>query len=99
MIWRVLPVTPRLLGLKNDARARLASLPLERIAVPTLIIAARDDLFDTLPAAELMADGIPGARLVVLASGGHLLVGRRSEVAALVDAFLAEIDEQRPENP
>ena len=96
MMRRVLPVTPRLPGLKNDARTRLAALPLEKIKAPTLIIAARDDLFDTLPAAELMADAIPGARLIVLASGGHLLVGRRIEVAALVDAFLAEINDQRP---
>jgi pimeloyl-ACP methyl ester carboxylesterase len=99
MMRCVLPVTPRLPGLKNDARTRLAALPLEKIRAPTLIIAARDDLFDTLPAAELMAEAIAGARLVVLASGGHLLVGRQTEVAALVEGFLAEINERRPVNP
>ncbi len=90
MMRSVLPVAARHRGLKNDARTRLAPLPLERIKAPTLIITARDDLIDTLPAARLMAGGIPGARLIVLESGGHLLVGWQAEVAALVETFVAE---------
>jgi len=91
MLRNVLPVAPRIPGLKNDARTELSPLPLERITAPTLIIAARDDLFDLLPAAELMAARIPAARLIVSDSGGHLLVGRQSEIAERIAAFVAEV--------
>ena len=65
-------------------------LPLERIIAPTLIIFARDDLFNTAPAAEHAARKIPGARLVIYDSGGHLLVGHSAEAQAEVRAFLSE---------
>jgi 2-hydroxy-6-oxonona-2,4-dienedioate hydrolase len=64
--------------------------PLEHIKVPTLIISARDDLFNTLPAAEFAASMIPNAKLVVYETGGHLLVGRQQEVRAVVTNFLAK---------
>jgi pimeloyl-ACP methyl ester carboxylesterase len=62
---------------------------LESLAVPALIVAAKDDLFKTLPAAEFMAGQIPGARLVVFDTGGHLLIGRPEEVQTAVRDFLA----------
>ncbi|MGO4642541.1 alpha/beta fold hydrolase [Mesorhizobium sp. 2RAF45] len=40
-------------------------MPLEEITAPTMIISARDDLFNTLPAAEFAAGNIPGAKLVI----------------------------------
>jgi pimeloyl-ACP methyl ester carboxylesterase len=42
-----------------------ARWPLEEINVPTLVISAPDDLFNTLPAAEFAANSIPNAKLVV----------------------------------
>jgi pimeloyl-ACP methyl ester carboxylesterase len=39
--------------------------------VPTLVISARDDLFNTLPAAEFAASAIPNAKLIVYETGGH----------------------------
>jgi pimeloyl-ACP methyl ester carboxylesterase len=64
-------------------------LPLEKITTPTLIVTARDDLFNTLPAADFTASKIPGARLVVYEAGGHLLVGHEPEVRATIRDFLA----------
>ena len=91
MLESVLPVSRRRAGLKNDLATRLAPLPLEAIDLPTLIVTARDDLLDTLPAAEFMAGRIAGARLIVVDDGGHLFVNRRREVANAVGEFLADL--------
>lgn len=91
MMRSVLPVGPRRPGLRNDLVTKLLPLPIESIDVPTLIIASRDDLFDTLPAAQFMADRMRHARLVVFDRGGHLLVGRRQEVTEAITGFLARL--------
>jgi 2-hydroxy-6-oxonona-2,4-dienedioate hydrolase len=81
----------RVTGIRNDSSIQLQPLPLERIDAPTLVMTARDDLFDTVPAAEYLAEHIPGARLVVFDSGGHLFVGRQTEVKDIIADFLAGI--------
>ena len=63
-------------------------MPLDRITAPTLIVTARDDLFNTLPAAELTAEKTPGAKLIVYETGGHLLVGHEQEVRQAIRTFL-----------
>jgi pimeloyl-ACP methyl ester carboxylesterase len=83
------PLSLRFLGINVDSTAELHELPLGQITAPTLIITARDDLFNTLPAAEFAASKIPGARLVVYDTGGHLLVGHEPEVRATIRDFLA----------
>ncbi|MGH6924026.1 MAG: alpha/beta fold hydrolase [Propylenella sp.] len=85
----VLPLSARLAGIRIDSTVVLERLPLESLAVPTLIVAARDDLFKTLPAAEFMAGQVPGAKLAVFDTGGHLFIGRAEEVQAAVREFLA----------
>jgi pimeloyl-ACP methyl ester carboxylesterase len=83
------PLSQRLGGLRIDSTIQLQPWPLERISVPTLVITSKDDLFNTLPAARFTAEHVPGAKLVVFDSGGHLFVGHRDEVEATVRAFLA----------
>jgi 2-hydroxy-6-oxonona-2,4-dienedioate hydrolase len=86
----ILPVSPRRLGLLNDA-AVTSSLPryeLERIAVPTLILSAADDLFGTFDGARYSAEHIPRARFIGYPSGGHLWVGHQKEVMSEIAAFL-----------
>ncbi|MFD0737874.1 alpha/beta fold hydrolase [Lysobacter koreensis] len=86
----ILPVSPRRLGLLNDA-AVTSSLPryeLERIAVPTLAISAADDLYGTFDGARYSAAHIPRARFIGYPNGGHLLVGHQQEVAAEIAALL-----------
>jgi 2-hydroxy-6-oxonona-2,4-dienedioate hydrolase len=88
----VLPLSRRLSGLRKDSTATLKPLALPLITAPTLIITAKDDLFNTLSAARVLAEGIPSAKLVVLESGGHLLVNRHGEVSAAIADFLTSIE-------
>jgi 2-hydroxy-6-oxonona-2,4-dienedioate hydrolase len=83
------PLSLRMPGINVDSTPDLVELPLEKIAAPTLIISARDDLFNTAPAAEFAASRIPGARLVIYETGGHLLIGREDAVRTEVRTFLA----------
>lgn len=84
----VLPLSSRVRGIELDGLTTMAPWPLERIAVPTLIVSAKDDLYRTLPGARFTASRIPGAELHVLASGGHLMVGQAQKVGKLVRDFL-----------
>jgi len=83
------PLSLRFPGINLDSSPGLQQLPLEMVTAPTLIISARDDLFNTLPAAEFAASKIPDAKLVVYDTGGHLLVGHEKDVRDVVRAFLA----------
>ena len=83
------PLSLRFPGINIDSTTELRELPLGKITAPTLIISARDDGFNTLPAAELTASKIPKAKLIVYETGGHLLVGHEKRVRAAVRGFLA----------
>ena len=83
------PLSLRFSGINIDSAAELHEQPLAEIAAPTLIVSARDDLFNTLSAAEFAAARIPRAKLVVYETGGHLLVGRTPEVRTAIRTFLA----------
>jgi pimeloyl-ACP methyl ester carboxylesterase len=83
------PLSLRFRGINMDSTPE-PRVPLERITVPTLAISARDDLFNTAPAAEFAASAIPNAKLILYETGGHLLVGRQLEVRAVVTDFLAK---------
>lgn len=89
IVKSVEPLSLRFPGINIDSTPALHELPLEQIAAPTMIISARDDLFNTLPAAEFAARKISGAKLVVYDTGGHLLVGQVQEVRKAVRTFLA----------
>jgi len=89
----VLPVSSRRLGLLNDA-AVVTTLPryeLERIATPTLIISARDDLYHTFAGSRYSADHMPHARFIGYPRGGHLLVGHEEAVTAAIVSFLRAV--------
>jgi aminoacrylate hydrolase len=69
---------------RHDRRRRLL-----QIRVPTLVIVARDDMITPPFYSEELAAAIPGARLVVLESGGHFVPAINSEpYNAAVGAFL-----------
>jgi len=82
------PLSLRYPGINIDSTPDLRRLPLERITAPTLILSSRDDLFNTLPAAEFAASNISGAKLIVYDTGGHLLVGYEQNARMAVRAFL-----------
>jgi 2-hydroxy-6-oxonona-2,4-dienedioate hydrolase len=92
ILGHILPVTPRRLGLLNDAVVTM-TLPryeLEKIAAPTLVISAADDGYGTFEGGRYTADHIRGARFVGYPEGGHLLVGHDREATAEVAAFLRQ---------
>jgi predicted alpha/beta hydrolase family esterase len=92
MLEAVFPVSPRRLGLLNDAQVTTGMRPfdLERIRAPTLIVSTEDDRYGTYERARYTAGEITGARFVGYPTGGHLLVGRGAEVKAEVVRFLAQ---------
>jgi pimeloyl-ACP methyl ester carboxylesterase len=85
-----LPLSARREGLLNDAvvATHLQRYELERIAAPTLVISARDDLWGTYAGAVYTAQHIAGARFLGLPDGGHLWVGHHREVMGEIAAFL-----------
>jgi len=92
MLSHILPIRPRRQGLLNDAAitSSIARYELERIAVPTLVLTAADDLYGTFERARYTAQQIPGARFVGYANGGHMLAGRAREVRSEITAFLRQ---------
>lgn len=91
ILRNILPVSARARGLLNDARLAYdpAPMPIERITAPTLALSLEDDRFQTLAAARHIANTVPGAELAVFPTGGHVWVGRESEVFQTVDRFLS----------
>jgi pimeloyl-ACP methyl ester carboxylesterase len=89
IVASVQPLSRRFAGINIDSSPDFHELPLERITAPALIISARDDLFNTRPAAEHAAAKMGNAKLIVYDHGGHLLVGHQEDVVKEVRAFLA----------
>ena len=92
LAYRILPVSPRALGLRDDTGLgkHLGPYALQSISVPALVVSARDDGFGTYAAARYTASRIAGAKFLGFEHGGHLLVGHdeqvRAEIVALVSA-------------
>jgi len=87
------PVSPRVVGVAFDAfvsNADVNGYKLEAITVPTLLVHARDDPLVTYDAAEQAARRIPGARLLSLESGGHLMLGQTYTVRNELASFFAQ---------
>ena len=100
-MFGILPVSARREGLRMDSATagRPPPLPVEQIACPTLVIAARGDLYETDKAAIHAAKRIPGARLVLYPDGGHLWVGHDAELWSTVSVFIDELESDRTARP
>jgi pimeloyl-ACP methyl ester carboxylesterase len=100
ILAEILPVSARTSGMRNDARLAGHPAPVDfsRIAVPTLVISVEDDRFGTAATARHIAGQVPGARLVIYPSGGHIWLGHDEEVADEVARFVAA-HAPRPINP
>ena len=93
LVDRVLPVSMRAAGLRDDTRLgkHLGPYALESIHVPTLVVSARDDGFGTYAAAQYTASRIAGAKFIGFDKGGHLLVGHDAEVQTEIAKLLAAV--------
>jgi len=90
--FHILPVSARAEGMLMDSSeaADPPPWPVERIACPTMVFSARDDLYGTAAAARHTAGRIPGAKLTLYESGGHLLVGHDAEMWTAVADFVRD---------
>jgi pimeloyl-ACP methyl ester carboxylesterase len=62
--------------------------PFGNIETPTLVISAVDDPLALHENARALADRIPGARLLSVPDGGHLILGHNEEVKSEITQFL-----------
>jgi pimeloyl-ACP methyl ester carboxylesterase len=90
MAERILPVSTRAAGLRDDTRLgkSLGPYALASIHVPTLVVSARDDGFGTYAGARYTASRIPGATFLGFDAGGHLLVGHDAAVRSAIVKLL-----------
>jgi pimeloyl-ACP methyl ester carboxylesterase len=88
-LQHIQPIGARALGIRNDANIghSLSRFNFEKIAVPTLVVSVRDDLYGTYASAQYTAGHIAGARFVGYDRGGHVWVGHHDEVIAEILAF------------
>jgi 2-hydroxy-6-oxonona-2,4-dienedioate hydrolase len=88
---RILPISARADGLRNDSRiaTTLVRYDLESIRAPTLVISLRDDLFNTFAGAHYTAQSIRGAKFIGYDEGGHIWAGHGDAVLQEVASFVA----------
>ena len=88
----VLPVNPRSEGAIFDMFTSNPDIntgyPLEKINVPVLIMSAVDDPLALYVNAKTMAEKIPGAKLVTIESGGHMMLGNEERIKKEISSFL-----------
>lgn len=92
MLRTILPISKRVAGIWNDGEvaSTLSRFPLEEMRVPTLVISAADDLYDTYESGLHTAEQIRDARFIGFAAGGHLLLGHEMEVHSEITTFINE---------
>jgi pimeloyl-ACP methyl ester carboxylesterase len=86
------PIRPRKHGLLFDqyvSNPDVQGYPLEQLSVPTLIVNARDDGLSAFQNAARAAERIPGAELLAIDHGGHMLLGSEGLIVREVARFLA----------
>lgn len=91
MIADVLPVTGRRAGLASEGAAIAPAIDPGRIAVPAMILPARDDRITPLSTAAFTAGRIPGATFPAFETGGHLLLGHHAGVRRGIAGFHGEL--------
>lgn len=97
MLRTILPISGRVAGIWNDSdvASNLPRYPLEQLRVPTLVISAADDLYDTYERGFHTAEQIRDARFVGFETGGHLLLGHEEQVRWEITSFLTELTTDR----
>lgn len=65
---------------------------LPNIGVPTLIVHTDEDAIAPIAEGKFLASRIPGARLVILRSKNHMMLGEEPEFPKLIDNIVAFVN-------
>jgi 2-hydroxy-6-oxonona-2,4-dienedioate hydrolase len=86
----ILPISQRVIGIKNDAvmSSTLEPFDLKKVIAPTLLLIARDDLYGTFASSQYTAERIAGSKFIAYDVGGHMLVGHFDNVFQEINQFL-----------
>jgi pimeloyl-ACP methyl ester carboxylesterase len=88
----VLPTSARATGMIFDTYVSNPDINnnyrLESIAAPTLVVSAVDDPMTLHVNARTLVESIPGAQLLAVPNGGHMMLGHTAEVSAAITQFL-----------
>lgn len=87
-IKNINPVSMRKKGILSDIEMHEQPYTIRDITLPTLVIHAQDDPLVPFSHAENTASRIPGARLLALTEGGHLMIGQFGKIKSEVTDFL-----------
>lgn len=87
---QLLPISARWRGMLSDAElaGHPARVDFRALRVPVLIVSAEDDRFGTAATSRAIARQVPGARLILFSSGGHIFLGHDAEAARAVAEFV-----------
>ncbi len=92
MLASVLPVSARSVGMLFDTYvgnpAINSGYPFGGVRAPTLVVSAVDDPMALHANARRLTEAIPGAVLLAVPDGGHIMLGHAPEVQAAITAFL-----------
>jgi len=86
------PAGARHVGLAHDIRTTTPvapDLPIEQLRMPVMLVGAADDPYKTGEGARYSAGRLPGAKALILDSGGHLMLGQDDRIRQEIRAFLA----------
>lgn len=80
---QILPISRRWRGMLNDAQlaGHPARIDFRRLRVPLLLLSAEDDRFGTAPTARAISAQVPGSKLVIYPTGGHIFLGHQEDSA------------------
>jgi 2-hydroxy-6-oxonona-2,4-dienedioate hydrolase len=95
-----LPASARHVGLANDIRTTTPvapDVPIERLQSPVMLIGAADDPYKTGDVVRYAAGRLPTAKILLLESGGHIMIGQHDRVRRGVQEFLgAHVTDEDP---
>jgi pimeloyl-ACP methyl ester carboxylesterase len=93
ILEELMPISARSQGMLNDAKlaGHPAGVDFTRITVPTLIISVEDDRFGTAVTARHIANAVPGAKLVIYPTGGHIWLDHNGSMADEIGSFLTKL--------
>ena len=87
---QILPISRRWRGMLNDAKlaGHPARVDFTQLRVPLLVLSADDDRFGTAPTARAIARQVPGSRLIIYPTGGHIFLGHQDDSALATARFV-----------